>query len=118
MNTLLKKILNININYLDIEKTSEINLIIEDKFAKLRQVCARISSHLKLANIARHRKTATNYSYLISIGLNLPERIGLYALRLPQSIEDSIEKAIAEVFAKIYRKLIELQLGNHQVVYK
>lgn len=117
MNTIVK---SLDVNYLNIEKTSAIDLMLEEKFARLRQVCNYVlNCRVKVANIARHRKTSTNYSYLISISLNLPEGIDLYALRSPQPLaEDSIEKAIADAFAKIYRKLIELQFEENRVVYR
>lgn len=111
MNTLVSPLA---INHLGIEKTAEIDLTIQKKFARLNERCDRIQNcKVKIANVARHQKTALDRSYLVSISLFLREGISLYILRSPQLItEDCAESAVADAFAKIYRKLIELQLEN------
>ena len=102
------------LDYLAIEKTAEIDSIIEKKFARLSERCDRIQNcKIKIANVARYQKNKTNCSYLISISLSLAEGISLYVLRSPQLLaEDFVESALADAFAKIYRKLIELRFEN------
>ena len=109
MNTLTKPV---QIKYLAVEKTSEIDVIIQARFARLKQVYSQIQDcQVKVANIARHKKTEFKYSYLVSINLTLLEGVNLYTLRCPRRLkEDSLKRAIADAFAMIYRKLIELQL--------
>lgn len=109
----------LTINYLALEETSEVDSIIKDKFTRLIQVCHEVQNcQVKVANIAKYKATQTNYSYLVSINLSLPEGVDLYTLRLPQpAAEDSVKGAIADAFAMIYRKLIELQLEKKQIVY-
>lgn len=104
----------LEIDYLAIEKTAEIDSIIEKKFARLSERCDRIQNcKVKIANVARHQKTKIGCSYLISISLNLGGGISLYVLRSPQPLaEDFVESALADAFAKIYRKLIELRFEN------
>ena len=78
------------------------------------QVYSQIQDcQVKVANIARHRKTAYKYSYLVSIDLTLAEGVNLY-MCFPQVSKDS-PSAIADAFAMIYRKLIELQFNNKPI---
>ena len=99
------------INYLAVEETLETNSLIADKFARLKQVCNQVlSCKVRVANIARHKVMDTDYSYLVSISLNLSEGVELYTLRSPQPLsEDSLKSAIADAFARTYRQLIELR---------
>ncbi|MGF1591225.1 MAG: HPF/RaiA family ribosome-associated protein [Pleurocapsa sp.] len=104
-------------NYLALEETLEVDSLIKDKFSRLSQVCHEVQNcQVKVANIARHKAKKTNYAYLVSINLSLPEGVELYTLRSPQpEAEDSLQGAIADAFARIYRQLIELQLKKNIV---
>lgn len=108
MNGLVK---SLEINYLSIDPTSELDSIIREKYTRLKNVCGHISKcQIKVANIAKNKKQVNN-SYLISVSITMPEGFDVYTLRFPQiNNNDSLERAIADVFAKIYRKLIELRL--------
>jgi|GEM_PF-2149807 len=111
MNTLLQ---SLEVNYLAIEKTSKIELIISDQFARLKSVCNYIQQcKINVANIASQINKPIDSAYLVSINITMPEGFDLYTLRTPQAnSNDSIEDAIADVFAMIYRKLIEVKLGR------
>ncbi len=107
------------INYLAMEETLEVDSLIKDKFSRLIRVCNEVQNcQVKVANIARYKATETNYSYLVSINLSLPEGVDLYTLRSPEpAAEDSIKSAIADAFARVYRQLIELQFEKTHLVY-
>lgn len=107
--------LRTQIEYLAIERKSEAELIISQKFTRLRDTCNCIQNYVqncrvKIANIAGNKSTDINYAYLVSINLILSEGLDVYTLRVPRfSEEDSINTAIADAFAKTYRQLIELR---------
>ncbi|MGD1921979.1 MAG: HPF/RaiA family ribosome-associated protein [Pleurocapsa sp.] len=111
MNSLLKPL---KIEYLAIEQTGKLDSIIEQKFARLNNVCDYIiKCQVKIANITHNRQKQSNSLYMASISITTPEGFDIYTLRSPQNKQnDSVEKAIADVFAMIYRKLIELKLEN------
>ena len=112
MNSLNKPL---EIEYLAINQTSELDRIIEQKFARLHNVCEHIlKCQIRIANIARNKRRQPNSLYMVSINITMPEGFDVYTLRSPQEQQsDSIEQAIADVFAMIYRKLIELNLENN-----
>ena len=107
----LKKYLEIE--YLAVDKTSEIENIIKQKFERLCNVCNYIlKCKVKVANIAIEKNAASQFSYMVSISITMPEGFDVYTLRIPQEQNDSVEQAISDVFATIYRKLIELKLES------
>lgn len=101
----------LEIQYLAIEQTSELNSVIEQKFARLNKVCNYITKcQVKIADLARSRQKNSN-GFMISINLTMSEGFDIYTLRSPQDRPtDSIDRAISSVFAAVYRKLIELEL--------
>ena len=105
---------SLEIQYLAIEKTPELDSIIEQKFARLNKVCNYIlKCQIKIANITRYKQKKASSLYMASINITMPEGFDLYTLRSPQNQKtDSIEGAISDVFATIYRKLIELKLES------
>ena len=104
----------LEVEYLAIDKISEIENAIEQKFARLFNVCNCIlKCKVKVANIGIQKKTASKFSYMVSINITMPEGFDVYTLRFPQNEQnDTLEQAISDVFAMIYRKLIELKLES------
>ena len=105
---------SLEIEYLAVNQTSELDHVIEQKFARLNRVCNYIlKCQVKIANIAHNKRKQTNSLYMVSINITMPEGFDVYTLRSPQNQQnDSIDRAISDVFAMIYRKLIELKLEN------
>lgn len=103
----------LEVEYLAIDKTLEIEDVIKQKFERLHSVCNYIlKCKVKVANIGIQKKSASKFSYMVSISITMPEGFDVYTLRFPQNENDSVEQAIADVFAMIYRKLIELKLES------
>ena len=101
----------LEIEYLAVDKTSQIENMIKQKFDRLLTVCNYIlKCKVKVANIAIQKNAASQFSYMVSISITMPEGFDVYTLRIPQQHNDSVEQAISDVFATIYRKLIELEL--------
>ena len=107
----------LTIDYLAIEKTPETNYLIENMFARLKQVCNQVlACKVRVANVAQYNTANTNSSYLVSVSLSLSEGVELYTLRSPQPLsEESFRSAIADAFARAYRQLIELQFEQKYI---
>ena len=104
----------LEIEYLSVDKTLEIENIVKYKFERLCNVCNYIlKCKVKVANIAIQKNVASRFLYMVSISITMPEGFDVYTLRIPQKEHtDSVEQAISDVFATIYRKLIELKLES------
>ena len=111
MNSLRKYL---EIEYLAVDRTSEIDNIIKQKFKRLRNVCSHIlKCKVKVANIAVPKNAASQFLYMVSISITMPEGFDVYTLRIPQKEQnDSVEQALSDVFAMLYRQLIELELES------